>query len=139
MTNLSIHPYGPCFAVVQDRSLLVFAVSEANAEDLVQRLSDHPTDEWSRLLPAWLQVPCLFTSVRRHDDMVVLSGADHRGWPVCLPLDNAPWDDFERRHPDRPMPFWACWNLASDALELCSNVHQVPVQPAPLFDNRSWV
>ena len=106
---------------------LAFAVSEANAEDLVQRLSDHPTDEWSHLIPDWLQVPCLFTSVRQHDDMVVLAGADHRGWPVCLPLDNARWDDFERRHPDHSMPFWACWNLASDALELCGNVQYVPV------------
>jgi len=66
-----------------------------------------------------------------------LGSADASGWPVCMPMTQAEWAAFERRHPERTMPFHARIDPSRGELELCWNVQQVPVQPKTvptLFD-----
>ncbi|MCZ6875943.1 MAG: hypothetical protein O7G88_20840 [bacterium] len=67
MPNLSIHPYGQCFAVVEGRTFVAFAFNQQFADDLVERLKAHPSDRWSDLIPSiralyhhWRQ------AIRRH-------------------------------------------------------------------------
>lgn len=127
MTDLQIHPYGPCFAVTHGRTFLAFAVNQPFADDLVERLKAHPIEQWGNLIPCPF-MPCCVSSVQTHDGMVILAGADASGWPVCMPLDTEEWDAFERHHPDRSMPFAARIDPGSGLPELCGGVTQVPMQ-----------
>jgi hypothetical protein len=127
MTDLQIFAYGPCWAVTHGRTFLAFAVNQLFADDLVERLKAHPIEQWGNLIPCPF-MPCCVSSVQTHDGMVVLAGADHQGWPVCMPMTQAEWDAFERRHPERTMPFSCRTDPVSGLPELCWGVTQMPVQ-----------